>query len=838
MATIGSLVEGSIIQLKENGTLVDFYVAKHDYESNLNGTGRTLVVRKDVYNLQTWNNSRYNSWANSSIHDWLNDTYKSLLDADIQNFTNTTTYYTVGNNNNSVTNRVDNIFLLSLTELGKSDTYSKVEGSSLPIASILQIAYLNGSSTATSQWTRSPITNGNLRAWLLNSSGDIDDVGCDASRGCRPAFTLPASMEVPVYDKLGDQAVGSIIYIEEDGTDTPFIIVDHNNPASGRTTLLRQKLYQPDKTTDRSGLMAWGGNNSAYSESSLHTFMTTTYFNLLDNDIRPYITDVTIATGSSTMSANVFALSGKEVITGFWSGNEGTLMAYFTDATSRQAERESDGDIGSWWTRTQNSGSKTQAMYIDTTGALENTSKQTAYIAYARPAFTLPSTLKVVDQHVVVNHAPTAPASITVPETVNGNDALTVSWSASTDTDGNLAGYILERSENESVPWTQVYDGAATSTTNTVAKGLTSVRYRVKAYDSDGAESAYTTSNMVTVINNVAPSAPASITVPDVLAGSTAEITWTAATDTDGTIASYTLERKIDGGSYTQIYNGANLSYTDTIGDDWATVSYRVCATDNEGATGPYTTGETKTVNSGYLVVNGPSYTMGDRPAPFNFEFYVTDSGLETLTNITAQVVLNDETIYSSTTLGSNETVSLPIDTRLMQAGTHTIDLTVSKDSYMGFSGTYTFVIPTYELPDGGSAQEFQNPEGSTVFPITLARYVFGKDGKDVNELLGDGLKIASGYYTGTGTYGSSNLTSLTFEFVPKYLMVTNRSNAGFCPLMVYGQPGAFCQVGSSTGYLTMTWDGNSGKTVSWYGTTAELQLNNSGQYYFYVAIG
>ena len=43
------LTEGDIVKLKENGTLVDFYVAKHDYESGLNGAGRTLVVRKDTY---------------------------------------------------------------------------------------------------------------------------------------------------------------------------------------------------------------------------------------------------------------------------------------------------------------------------------------------------------------------------------------------------------------------------------------------------------------------------------------------------------------------------------------------------------------------------------------------------------------------------------------------------------------------------------------------------------------------------------------------------------------------------------------------------------------------
>ena len=45
--TLGNKAVGSIIQLKENGKLVSFYVAKHNYENSLNGMGRTLVVRKD-----------------------------------------------------------------------------------------------------------------------------------------------------------------------------------------------------------------------------------------------------------------------------------------------------------------------------------------------------------------------------------------------------------------------------------------------------------------------------------------------------------------------------------------------------------------------------------------------------------------------------------------------------------------------------------------------------------------------------------------------------------------------------------------------------------------------
>lgn len=88
--TLGNKAVGSIIQLKENGKLVSFYVAKHNYENSLNGMGRTLVVRKDCYDTRQWHSSNVNAYASSAIDSWLNGTYKNLLDADIRGVIGTT----------------------------------------------------------------------------------------------------------------------------------------------------------------------------------------------------------------------------------------------------------------------------------------------------------------------------------------------------------------------------------------------------------------------------------------------------------------------------------------------------------------------------------------------------------------------------------------------------------------------------------------------------------------------------------------------------------------------------------------------------------------------------
>ncbi len=193
--TLGNKAVGSIIKLKESGVLKEFYVAKQDYENGLNGSGRVLIVRKDCYDSRQWHTSNVNAYASSAIDSWLNNTYLKLLDADIQKVIGKTKfYYTPGNGNTTVTTLERAVFLLSVTELGKTASYAKTEGSALPIASTLQIAYMNGSACV--QWTRSPYTNDTSNACGLSTNGGVSSVRCSSSIGSRPAFTLPSNLSV------------------------------------------------------------------------------------------------------------------------------------------------------------------------------------------------------------------------------------------------------------------------------------------------------------------------------------------------------------------------------------------------------------------------------------------------------------------------------------------------------------------------------------------------------------------------------------------------------------------------------------------------------------------
>lgn len=205
---LSELTEGSIVKINESGSPVDFYVAKHDYESDLNGAGRTLMVRKDCYRNRTWDNGNVNAYASSDLDSWFNSTYKNMLDADIRSLIGTTKIrYTPGNGNNTVGALERSIFALSLTELGESHSYANVEGSALPIASALKIAYLNGK--AKIQWTRSPHTGTTNVAWRLDFNGNVNNDLCMHVGGSRPAFTLPASATVK------DNGDGTYTFVRE-----------------------------------------------------------------------------------------------------------------------------------------------------------------------------------------------------------------------------------------------------------------------------------------------------------------------------------------------------------------------------------------------------------------------------------------------------------------------------------------------------------------------------------------------------------------------------------------------------------------------------------------------
>ena len=203
---IGELAEGTLITIQENGAPVEFYVADHDYQSNLNGNGRTLMVRKDAYIQMDWNSSKMVDFASSNIFSYLNSSYASLLSANVRQMIGSTIFPYSAGVTPVVSDMEGAIFLLSLTEFGLTSDVGNVEGSAIPIGSRLRICMING--TAISQWTRSPETHGSEvnipDIQIVNQLGSASLAAPKGNPhiGARPIFTLPSTALVDPSNAL------------------------------------------------------------------------------------------------------------------------------------------------------------------------------------------------------------------------------------------------------------------------------------------------------------------------------------------------------------------------------------------------------------------------------------------------------------------------------------------------------------------------------------------------------------------------------------------------------------------------------------------------------------
>ena len=263
-----------------------------------------------------------------------------------------------------------------------------------------------------------------------------------------------------------------------------------------------------------------------------------------------------------------------------------------------------------------------------------------------------------IDILIISAQPPTAPTSINLPSTIKGGSSCSVSWSAATDPDGNLEGYIVERSYNGGSSWSQIYQGSATSTSTTIPHGTSTVMFRVCAYDTDGEKSGWCTSSNKTVLNNRAPNAPPSINVPvSPQGGASISVTWSAASDPDGNLEGYRLERQWDGaGAFDQIYQGSGLSYTDTIPKGAHTsVTYRVRAYDAFGETSGYTTSPVRTIDNNLapVIQCDLSGNLGDKSEGFVVPYTVTDAENHAVT-VTERVGNLVKRTYSATLGQSN----------------------------------------------------------------------------------------------------------------------------------------------------------------------------------------
>lgn len=512
------------------------------------------------------------------------------------------------------------------------------------------------------------------------------------------------------YVTLSSKAIGSTIKLKVNGSAKDFIVVHQGKPSSvyddscNGTWLLMKDIYENRQ---------WhSSNTNDYANSTIHSYLNSTFLNLFESNIKnaikqvklPYRkgsgTSTTVTSGSNGLSAKIFLLSATEASFNFSSympSGEGAELAYFKGCADNSSDSKRvaylNGSAAVWWLRSPGCSYFHDALFVRSNGDWYYYYCSSSY--GIRPALILPSTLLVSDDGTVsTNTAPSTPGSISVPSSIMGGTNISISWAKSSDAESNLAGYKVERSTNGGSSWNQIYQGTATSTTNNVAFGTTSVMYRVKAYDTEGLESGWRTSSQVTVVNNNAPSAPPSIAVPnDVKGGSTLVISWTAASDSDGNLSGYILERSTDGGSsYTQVYKGNALTYTDTITKGWSTVMYRVKAYDGYNAQSGYTTSTKRTVdnNTAPTITTSSAANLGTKSSGFTISYSVDDKDAGDTLTVTEKLDGTAKRTYTATRKTTNSFAVTGEYFQKITNGSHTMTVTVT-DGKATVTKTFTF---------------------------------------------------------------------------------------------------------------------------------------------------
>lgn len=313
-------------------------------------------------------------------------------------------------------------------------------------------------------------------------------------------------------NRLDSFAVGDTVKISEAGIPAEYLIVHKGLPSSlydvscDGVWVLRKDLY----TT-----LAWDGSNvNDYENSSIHSYLNTTFLGLLDSAIQEKIkqvkipyrpgsgTSTTVSSGANGLSCKAFLLSCYEV---GWSGfsnmpSDGVKLDYFPagDTAEAKAKRVAlrNNTAMAWFLRTPYSGSATRYMYVTTEGGrgyADCSSKQDV-----RPAFILPGDLSVLDDGtILVKDPPATPGEITVQQGEYGS--ITVTWTAATDPEGDALTYRVERSVNGGT-WGLAEEETGLVWQDVVGYDWTTVQYRVQAVDGYGLTSDWTTSEAVSVV--------------------------------------------------------------------------------------------------------------------------------------------------------------------------------------------------------------------------------------------------------------------------------------------------------------------------------------------------
>lgn len=735
MKPLGEYTEGDIVQLNENGVPVDFYVAKHDYEAALNGSGRTLLVRKlsdnNSGNDYVWNSSSFNNLSGSTIDTTLNNTYKARFDKSVQVAMATTKfYYTIGNGDTSIGTLERSIFLLSNTEIGGTqESYLNIEGETLPIASVLKTSNVDN-------YSRSVVTTNAQSVMYFTASGGHGSLVANKARAARPCFTLPNTFLIDTGEKIqtGEKEITRSIVAE----------------ANVKTILQGLNVSRLDvcMLTDTVGVAAYGATNSQCRSFKVDGAKITPVG--IDSFYNGPINGVSLARLSDTKIVVSWSISSQIY----------TRLATIVESSISFKNTVQPTGNGSDYPYIVALDTDRFAIFYSSVGA---NSIAVNVGTVSGDTITYPG-----NGYSKSGYDPKNISATLLPNDSSGNKRVCVCFVDVNDNKGKAV--IATINSSNAVTWGSVV---------TFNAGPIYNRPDCCLYNSETVVVAYAQSGTGALATSLLVSG-SSISVGDTSDSLTNSGNDMAVENVGKKIVVVTTDHNIKGAAYLLSLDN-NFSLLDSF------------AFNSLGATAPSIG---KIDNYRFVLAFGDSSNSN----------YLTSTILE----------VNGNQIAGGFTVNSTQAIAL-------QSGEAGQEIEVI------FAGTTAadFVTEGQAIPSDGVYGYGPVAGWLNVIPY------WAKDA---------GLRIATGSYVGTGSYGESNPNTLNFDSPPKVVVIgcdKNQSGGSSSGVGVFISPSenGIHLTGNTKFQEKTTW---AGKSISWYvfsGTAAGQQFNESGTTYYFFAV-
>jgi fibronectin type 3 domain-containing protein len=322
--------------------------------------------------------------------------------------------------------------------------------------------------------------------------------------------------------------------------------------------------------------------------------------------------------------------------------------------------------------------------------------------------------------------AATAAPTLTPPSgltaTAVGPSQIDLSWSASTEIGGTISKYLVERCLGAGCnSFAPVGTSTTTTFNDTALLGSTSYTYRVRATDALNNLSSYSATATATTSVPIL-TAPSNLSAT-AASSSQINLTWTASTETGGTISGYLVERCSGAAcaNFTPIATPTGTTYNDPGLTASTSYSYRVRATDAAGNLSPYSSTATASTPVSTVAISiSPVRAAVTTTQPQAFSATVTGS---TNTSVTWDVDTIPNGNAAIGTISANGNYTPP-----PTAGTHTISATsvadVTKSASASIAVTDLTGVTTYHNDlsrDGANTHEF------ALSTATVKTATFGK---------------------------------------------------------------------------------------------------------------